>query len=211
MAVVDGIHDLGGMDGFGPVVVEPDEPIFHLPWERRALGVTMSSFAMHLSNGGEFRHSIERMDPGHYLGSGYYEHWITGVASRLVETGRVRLDELEDLAGGRFPLSRPARSGRTDGPGVAASQPRFAVGSPVRVRAWHPPGHTRCPRYVRGRSGTVVRVDGCSSVPDVEAHGADRRLEPTYGVRFAASHLWGDAQPGVAVFVDLWESYLEEA
>src|SRR6516162_8860463 len=196
------------MDGFGPVVVESDEPIFHLPWERRALGVTMASFVMGLSNGGEFRHSIERMDPGHYLGSRYYEHWITGVATRLVETGRVRLDELEDLAGGRFPLSRPPRPGRIDAAGPDVTQPRFAVGSRVRVRAWHPPGHTRCPRYVRGQTGTVVRTDECSSVPDVEAHSADRRLEPTYGVRFAATDLWGDAQPGVAVHVDLWESYL---
>jgi nitrile hydratase len=207
---MDGIHDLGGMDGFGPVVVERHEPTFHFPWERQALGVTMSSFAMGLSNGGEFRHSIERMDPAHYLGSRYYEHWITGVATRLVETGRVRLDELEDLAGGRFPLSRPARSGRVDAGGPDATRPRFAVGSRVRVRVWHPPGHTRCPRYVRGQTGTVVRTDGCSSLPDVEAHGAGRRLEPTYGVRFAAGDLWRDAQPGVAVYVDLWESYLEE-
>jgi nitrile hydratase len=75
---VDGIHDLGGMDGFGPVRIERGEPVFHHGWERRALGVAMSAFAMGLSNGGEFRHSIERMDPIHYLGSSYYEHWITG-------------------------------------------------------------------------------------------------------------------------------------
>jgi nitrile hydratase len=132
------------------------------------------------------------------------------VASRLVETGRVRLAELEVLAGGRFPLSRPPRPGRIDAAGPDGAPPRFTVGSQVRVRAWHPPGHTRCPRYVRGQTGTVIRVDGSSSLPDVEAHRADRRLEATYAVRFAASDLWGDAQPGVAVYVDLWESYLEE-
>src|ERR1700680_3672815 len=101
------------MDGFGPVRIEPDEPLFRHEWERRALGVGMSAFVMGLSNGGEFRHSIERMDPGHYLGSPYYEHWITGIATRLVETGRVGPGELERLAGGPFPLSGPVRADRT--------------------------------------------------------------------------------------------------
>jgi nitrile hydratase len=198
------------MDGFGPVVIERNEPVFRQPWEKRALGVTMSSFAMGLSNGGEFRHSIERMDPGHYLNSSYYERWITGVATRLVETGQIQIAELEGMAGGRFPLSRPARADRTDGGGPDVMKARFVPGATVRVRSWHPAGHTRCPRYVRGKIGTVSRVDGSWSVPDLEAHGEDRRLEPTYSVRFAASELWGDSQPGAAVNVDLWGSYLEE-
>jgi nitrile hydratase len=211
LAGVDGIHDLGGMDGFGPVVVEPDEPVFHQPWEKRALGVTMASFVMGLSNGGKFRHSIERMDPGHYLNSTYYEHWITGVATRLVETGRIRRSELEHLAGGPFPLSRPVRADQVEARDIEVTQPRFAVGSRVRVRAWHPAGHTRCPRYVRGKTGTVVRTDGSFSVPDLEAHSDGRRVEPTYSVRFDAADLWADGQPRAAVHVDLWESYLEDS
>ena len=90
-------------------------------------------------------------------------------------------------------------------------EPRFGPGDHVRVRDWHPPGHTRCPRYVRGRAGTVVRVDGTYSVPDVEAHGTARRHEPTYSVRFDAADLWRDGQHGVSVHVDLWDNYLEPA
>jgi nitrile hydratase beta subunit len=209
VAAVDGIHDLGGMDGFGPVRIELDEPVFHDDWERRALGVAMSAFAMGLSNGGEFRHSIERMDPGHYLASPYYEHWITGIASRLVETGRVDRGELEQMAGGPFPLSGPVLAERIVDPADDVIQPRFEIGSRVRVREWHPRGHTRCPRYVRGKTGTVIRLDGSWSVPDVEAHSDQRRQEPTYSVRFEAADLWEDGQVAAAVYVDLWDSYLE--
>jgi nitrile hydratase len=95
--------------------------------------------------------------------------------------------------------------------GPDVGEPRFGPGDRVRVRDWHPPGHTRCPRYVRGQAGTVVRVDGTYSVPDVEAHGTARRHEPTYSVRFDAADLWRDAQHGVSVHVDLWDSYLEPA
>jgi nitrile hydratase len=207
--LVDGVHDLGGMHGFGPVEVEADEPVFHEPWERRAAAVTFGVFLTGTSNGGQFRHSIERMDAAHYLGSSYYEHWTTGVATRMVEVGLLTEQELEDRAGGHFPLS-----GRDDGvavesPGDDVAGPRFAAGESVRVRNWHPPGHTRCPRYVRGRRGTIVRIDVVASVPDIEAHSPDRRNEPTYSVRFEAEELWGE--PGDPVHVDLWDSYLEPA
>jgi nitrile hydratase len=93
------------------------------------------------------------------------------------------------------------------GPGVR--EPRFAAGDRVLVREWHPPGHTRCPGYVRGKAGVVVRMDGIYSVPDVEAHSTARRYEPTYSVRFDAAELWQDGQRGVTVHADLWDSYLE--
>jgi nitrile hydratase subunit beta len=96
------------------------------------------------------------------------------------------------------------------GPGTGVTGPRFQAGDPVRVRDWHPPGHTRCPRYVRGKTGVVVRLDGSYALPDLEVHGAERR-EPTYSVRFDAAELWADAQPGVWVHADLWDSYLEPA
>jgi nitrile hydratase beta subunit len=197
------------MDGFGPVRVEQDEPVFRDEWERRALGVGMTAFGMGLSNGGEFRHSIERMDPGHYLASPYYEHWITGIATRLVESGRVGGSDLEQMAGGPFPLSRPVQADQVVDAGDDVWPPRFGIGSRVRVRDWHPRGHTRCPRYVRGKTGVVVRLDGSWSVPDVEAHSDRRRQEPTYSVRFEAADLWEDGQSGAAIHVDLWESYLE--
>ena len=208
---MNGIHDLGGMDGFGPVEVEIDEPTFHHPWERAVFGMATAVVARRIAYGGAFRYAIERMEPAHYLGSPYYEHWLTGVATLLVERGLVTHAELEARAGGRFPLSRPVPALKV--PDVALHVgPRFTAGAAVRVVNAHPPGHTRCPRYVRGRRGVVVRWDGAFRLPDVSAH-ADRPChDHTYGVRFEARELWGpDAGPNEAIHVDLWEHWLEPA
>jgi nitrile hydratase len=204
---MDGIHDLGGKQGYGPVEIEPEEPVFHEPWERRAARVVFGSFMVGRFNGGEYRHAIERMQPAWYLTSPYYEHMLTGVATCLVEKGVIDRAELDERLGASFDLATPATTPRIDDPGDSAMVPAFAVGDAVRVRNVHSSGHTRCPGYVRGRRGTVVRVDGISSVPDVEAHCDDRRTEPTYSVRFEADALWGAS--GDPVHVDLWESYLE--
>jgi nitrile hydratase len=198
------------MQGFGRVDHSPAEAVFAHRWEGRAralMGVVGRAIEV---SGGEFRHSIERMDPGHYLTSSYYEHWLTGAATMAVEHELVSASELEARAGGRFPLSGPVLAAPITDVGPDVDEPRFGIGDRVRVRDSHPPGHTRCPRYVRGKVGTVVRHDGVDSVPDVEAHGTARRREPTYSVRFEAGELWGDGQPGVTVNVDLWDSYLEE-
>ena len=207
--LVDGIHDLGGMQGLGPVDHSPTEPVFHHRWEavaRALLAVVAGAVEV---SGGEFRHSIERMEAGHYLTSSYYEHWLTAAATLAVEHGLVTSSELEARAGGRFPLSGPVLALPVADAGPDLGTPRFGVGDRVRVRDWHPPGHTRCPRYVRGKAGTVVRLDGIYPVPDIEAHGTARRHEPTYSVRFDAAELWGDGQRGVRVHVGLWDSYLE--
>lgn len=207
--LVDGIHDLGGMQGFGPVAHSPAEPVFHERWEAVARALMVAVTVAIDASGGEFRHSIERMEPGHYLTSSYYEHWLTAAATLAVEHGLMTHSELEARAGGRIPLSGPVLAPPIAEAGPDVVEPRFGVGDRVRVREWHPAGHTRCPRYVRGKSGIVVRVDGIHSVPDVEAHGAARRYEPTYSVRFDADDLWRDGQRGVRVHVDLWDSYLE--
>jgi nitrile hydratase subunit beta len=206
---VDGIHDLGGMQGFGPVEHTAAEPVFHHKWEGTARALMNAVAGVVEASGGEFRHSIERMDPGHYLTSSYYEHWLTGAATLAVEHGLVTLAELEARAGGSVPLSGPVLAPEVTDPGPDVTAPRFAPGDVVRVREWHTPGHTRCPRYVRGKTGTVVRVDGIQPVPDVEAHGTASRREPTYSVRFEAAELWQDGQRGAAVHVDLWDGYLE--
>ena len=206
---MDGIHDLGGMQGLGHVAHSPAEPVFHEPWQAAARALLMAVAGAADVSGGEFRHAIERMDPGHYLTSDYYEHWLTAAATLAIEHGLVARAELEARAGGRYPLSGPVRAPQIVDPGPGVDEPRFGLGDRVRVREWHSPGHTRCPRYVRGKAGTVARVDGIHSVPDVEAHGTARRQEPTYSVRFDAAELWRDGQRGVSVHVDLWDGYLQ--
>lgn len=207
---MDGIHDLGGMAGFGPVEHTPAEPPFAADWERRAFATTLALLAALPRPSSAFRHSIERMDPAHYLSASYYEHWLTGISTLAVEAGVVTRDELENRAGGGYPLSQPVRF-TPPSPPAERLRPRFAAGDRVRVRERHPSGHTRAPRYVRGKRGTVVRVEVTAPLPELEAHGAGHVLEPTYTVRFEASDLWGDeAAGGVSVGVGLWESYLEE-
>lgn len=206
---MDGIHDLGGVQGFGPVEHSASEPVFADDWERRAVRVMLAvNFAVGAS-GPSFRHSIERMDPVHYLTSSYYEHWLTGVSTLAVEAGLTSAGELSDRAGGSFPLSRPVRAQTSGGPHEARAEPSFAVGDRVRVRELHPFGHTRAPRYVQGKRGVVTRLDGASNFPDLELYG-DRMLDPTYSVSFTALELWGDgAADDSFVHVDLWERYLE--
>ena len=208
---MDGIHDLGGMQGFGAVDHVPAEPVFGEPWEGRARALMEVVLGAVQPNGGEFRHAIERMDPGHYLTSSYYEHWLTAAATLAVEHGLLTREELEAHAGGTFPLSGPVHAPPVTDPGTGPDEPRFHAGDQVRVRDWHPPGHTRCPRYVRGSSGWVGRLAGNYSVPVGAGHGTARLDEPTYSVRFDAAELWSDGQHGVCVHVDLWDSYLEPA
>lgn len=185
---MQGIHDLGGLEGLGPVLVEADEPVFHSDWERRVLGMAFATFPLRLNKAGQFRHSIERMDPGHYLTSPYYEHWLTGLATRLVENSVLTAEELADAAGGAFPLSRPVVGPDVE-PDLSDWTPAFEVGAVVRVGRVTSRGHTRCPAYVQGCVGTVVRVNPTS-----------------YCVRFEG--LFDGADP---IHVDLWESYLDGA
>ncbi|HKH53297.1 MAG TPA: SH3-like domain-containing protein [Mycobacterium sp.] len=207
---MDGVHDLGGLDGFGPVERETSEPLFEQDWERRVFRLMIGSLAALGGPGGRFRHSIERMVPEHYLSSPYYEHWLTGVTTMAVESGFTTPEELERRAGGRFPLSRPDRGVLPDDL-TPHTGPRYSVGDEIRVRAWHPPGHTRAPRYVQGKRGTIVRCDGSHNIADIEAHGGGFVTDPQYSVRFTSRELWGEAgADGEVMHVDLFERYLEE-
>lgn len=209
---MDGIHDLGGMAGFGTVDVEHDEPTFHEPWEARTFALNALAFTvLRAYNADEYRHAIERMAPGDYLAASYYERVLTGVASLLVEKGVIDRTDLESRVDGRFPLARAAAEVRPDGRGPR-NDARFAAGDRVTVRDMHPVGHTRVPRYVRGRSGVVVHVAPRFPFPDASAHALPMREEHTYHVRFRAEDLWTDAAgSNETVVVDLWESYLEAA
>jgi nitrile hydratase subunit beta len=209
---MDGIHDLGGMSGFGAVEVERDEPVFHEPWESRAFGLNILGIqVLRAYNVHEYRHSVERMDPVRYLAAPYYERWFTGVATLFVEKGIVTHEELEARAGGPFPLSRPASTVQPgDGPG--RDDARFAPGDAVVVRDIHPRGHTRVPRYVRGKHGVVIRVAPRFPLPDLAGHAMRAPRQHTYQVEFRAGDLWVDAEASAdSVIVELWESYLEMA
>jgi len=233
---MNGVHDLGGMHGFGPVEREPDEPVFHAPWEAVVVAIRRSRAIGRLFNIDEFRHSIERMEPAHYLGSSYYERWLDGLARVLVEKGVVTLKELEERAASfRARPEGPAagsgqcpRGARTPGDGdglpsplnfvppsttrTSSESPRYAPGDRVVTRRFHPSGHTRLPRYARGKPGVIHRLHGIHVFPDTNAHGLGERPQPLYSVRFDARTLWGEsAEPNHHVHLDLWESYLGSA
>ncbi len=221
---MDGVHDLGGMHGFGPVVREPDEPPFHARWEASVVAM-MRATRGEVYTIDEFRHAIERMDPAHYLGSSYYEHWLDGIARLMTEKGVVDPAELDartaTLRGGppENPSPRASTSTRPDdGPLSETSfreptaRPRFAVGAAVVTRNMHPTGHTRLPRYARGKRGVVTALRGFHVLPDANAHGQGEQPQHVYSVRFDARDLWGeDAEPNQHVYLDLWESYLATA
>jgi nitrile hydratase subunit beta len=203
------VHDLGGRAGFGPVEVEADEPTFHEEWEAHTFACMAAAAMAGHFNTPMFRHAIERMDAEHYLNSSYYEHWLTGAATLLVETGQLDRDEL-DARAHPFPLSQPTRVSPDDVATAApGSAPRFAIGDAVQVRAVDFGGHTRCPAYVKGRRGVVTFIGPRVPRPEEEAHRNERVDDSTYVVRFDATELWGDDAEPSAVYVDLYEHYLE--
>ncbi|MGJ3263384.1 MAG: nitrile hydratase subunit beta [Salinarimonas sp.] len=217
---MNGAQDLGGMHGFGPVLPEADEPLFHAPWERRAFGLTLAMGATGSWTLDTSRHARESLPPAEYLAASYYEIWTKGLERLVVGAGLVGADE---LAAGR--ALRPgarlarvlsaeavpsalARGGPTDRD--APAPPRFPVGARVRTRVINPAGHTRLPRYARGKRGEIVLHHGAHVFPDANAHGAGEAPQHLYTVRFSGTELWGpDADPTLSVSVDAWESYLD--
>jgi len=219
---VNGPHDLGGAHGFGPVIPEPDEPVFHEDWERRSFALSMAMGGVGGWNIDQSRFARESIPPARYLASSYYEIWATGLERLLVSRDLVTAAELD--AGHAIEAPRPvartlaptavahvlaSRGGSTERPATAAA--RFAIGDAVRARMMHPLGHTRLPRYVRGRAGTVESVHGCHVFPDHHA-GGDEDPQWLYTVVFDGHELWGDdADPTMTVSVDAFEPYLEPA
>lgn len=220
---MNGVHDLGGMTCFGPIRREEEEPVFHTPWERRVFAMAMMAFAQGVTNLDEFRHAIERMDPAHYLASTYYEHWLAALETLLVEKGFLTKEEIDTGTakgtGGttKTPLSPDdmlafVRRGGSTQRQEGRVTPRFNPGDRVVARTMNPPGHTRIPRYVRGRQGVVDRFHGVFVYPDANAHGGGEQPQPLYSVRFDARELWGATAPARdSLYLDLWEDYLEPA
>jgi nitrile hydratase beta subunit len=219
---VNGVHDVGGLHGFGPVRPEPDEPVFHHEWERRiqALHVGLG-LAGHWTLD-EYRHARESLPPAEVLAASYYETVLAGVERVAVAHGLVARDE---LAAGRAlradgPPPRPilpdtvADAVRRGKPSVrdAPRPAQFGIGDSVRAKNMHPVGHTRLPRYVRGHAGVITAVHGCHAFPDARAHGRGDDPQWLYTVRFTGSELWGpDADPMLSVSIDAFEPYVDPA
>jgi nitrile hydratase beta subunit len=229
---LNSIHDVGGMDGFGPVEWEADEPIFHEPWEGRMRALSMlASRKLRVYNTDESRHAIERMHPVYYLGSTYYQIWLLRMEKLLIEKGTLTEAEIEQQMAKitstpvtshlqpyrklvpvipsterRKVLSVSSGSAQRDQP----TAPKFSPGDVVTVKRMAPLGHTRVPRYVRGKTGVIEEIHGNFILPDLRVQEGIDLYQPVYRVRFRAQEIWGeDASPKDKLLIEMWEDYLE--
>jgi nitrile hydratase len=216
---MDGIHDLGGREGFGGVETdEPEEP-FHAPWEGRVRGLVNAMSRAPDWNLDWFRHCRELIEPADYLMRPYFDQWVQAYCAMLVNSGYATVDE---LASGKSTspvegLPEPISADTVKGTRLGAKRydreitdaPLYAVDDSVRARAHGVSGHTRLPAYVRGRVGRVTNRHGAHVLPDANAHG-EKRYEHLYTVAFEAAELWAEARDRrESVYLNLWESYLE--
>ena len=218
---MNGVHDMGGMHGMGPVVHEKDEPVFHEEWEGRVYALTRLVRA----GGGRWnidagRYEIERIPPAEYLRMSYYERWAWRLPIQVVKMGLVTQAEVESgapspgsakatppLTAARVPAMVATRVSTKRDVNVKAT---FKRGQRVRARNIHPAGHTRLPRYARGKAGAVAEDRGVFVCPDTNAEFLGEKPQHLYSVRFTARELWGDrASPRDSVYLDLWDDYLE--
>jgi nitrile hydratase beta subunit len=210
---MNGVHDLGGMDGFGPVAIETDEPVFHADWEKRVFGIEAAlsgSPAGLWANIDEFRHAIERIPAPRYLDSSYYERWLDAILTLLSEHNIISRKELAERGTDPIaPAQSPNRFERA-AKSAARTRARFRKGDRVVARNINPAGHTRLPRYVRGKRGVIYRDWGVYVFADTNAHQAGEYRQHVYSVAFKARELWGkNAPPHDTLRIDLWEDYLD--
>jgi nitrile hydratase beta subunit len=208
---MNGIHDMGGMHGMGPIQYEKDEPVFHERWESRVYALTVG-----LRSGGDFnldlaRHALEQLPPAEYLRMSYYEKWLARLEQFVVNRNVASFPRQDKpgLTADMVPvmLAKGATARRD-----AAVKAGFSSGQPVRTRNINPTGHTRLPRYARGKLGTIVRDHGVFVFPDTRAHLQGDKPQHVYSIRFDARELWGsNANARDGVYLDLWEDYLEPA
>lgn len=223
---MNGVHDLGGTDGLGPVVVPVTEPVFENEWEKAAFAMFSMSFRAGFFGVDQFRYGIEQMHPADYLSSPYYEHWVHSVEHFGVAKGVLDPDELDRrtqyyLENPDAPLPEradPDLLAFVDGvvkAGASAKRDsdktaKFAVGDQVTVMSDSPAGHTRRARYIRGRTGVITIAHGTFIYPDTAGNGAGEDPQHVYTVQFTAQELWGDktAEPNSSVTFDVWEPYI---
>ncbi len=219
---MNGPQDLGGMMGFGPLAIEPDEPVFHAPWEARAMAVTVAAGTCGQWVGDIMRHQRESLPPAEYLAKSYYDIWASALQLQMLRTA---LATEAEFAAGR-PIDPPKHGVRClSAPAMAAllasgtpynrpapAPAQFAVGDQIRTKVMHPVTHTRLPRYARGKIGVIEAVAGCFVFPDTNAHRKGENPQWCYTVVFSGTELWGaDADPSLTVSIDAWEPYLERA
>lgn len=219
---MNGGHDLGGMHGLGPINPEPEsqEPIFHHQWEKRVFALTLAAGFLGRWNIDISRHARERQHPADYLRHSYYENWLVGLERLLDETGLLSCVEQRDQTPSRpidglrvLVAKEVATTLAKGGPAIMdiEEQPQFGPGDKVRVHNSNPVGHTRAPRYARGKHGTITIHHGAHVFADRNAHG-QRTGQHLYSVRFSARELWGqEGHARDSVQVDLWESHLERS
>jgi nitrile hydratase len=224
---LNGVHDIGGTDGFGAIQRETDEPVFHEPWESRVFGMMMVGAGLPPITLDAGRHQLERLPPLQYLSSSYYERWLARINAALVEAGTLTREEIdrrmqEFATDPDRPVPRHDDPARAEGIADALragrpatrtirQKPRFAAGDKIVTRNLNPHGHTRLPRYTRGKHAVIVAHHGAHVFPDANAHGLGENPQHLYTVRIAMRELWGDnAEPNESVLIDLWESYLEK-
>ena len=221
---MNGVHDMGGQQGFGPVLIEEVEPLFHADWESRAMAMTVAMGASGQWNIDLSRSARESLPPAVYLSSTYYEIWVRALEKLMLERRMVTAAELETghLITSPVKVSKVLTRDTVDAALKAGSpterpidQPAlFKIGQKVRALNMHPQGHTRLPRYVRGHVGTIVSLHGGHVFPDQHTLRAlppfNVEVEWLYTVVFEGPTLWGaQSDPNVEVSVDAWESYLE--
>lgn len=200
---------MGGMQDFGPVVREHNEPVFHHPWEGRVMALSRACQRAGLYTLDEMRHAVERIRPERYLGASYYARWTMAITGLLIEKGVLSAKDLGDpVPVALLPMNPPPQLALP-----AQTRPRrarFSPGDRVVVRNFHPNGHTRVPRYARGKPGVIVFDEGVHHFPDSRVQGVGDRPQHVYAVRFDARELWGEsATPRGFVHLDLWEDYLK--
>jgi nitrile hydratase subunit beta len=219
---MNGVHDMGGMHGMGAVQREENEPVFHARWEARVFALNRAIGAWGKWNIDASRHQKELIPGGDYLRMSYYERFLVGMTELAIKSGLVTRSEVASgkAARGSKKMSPPLTAGKVPAlvaKGVPASRdvpasPNFKVGQSVRARNLNPAGHTRLPRYVRGKLGTIERDHGVFVFPDTNAHFLGENPQHVYSVRFAARELWGEqSKPQDAVYLNLWDDYLELA
>lgn len=220
---MNGVHDMGGMHGMGSLEVEKNEPVFHSVWEARTYALNRAMSAWRKWNIDQGRHEIEMLPPADYLRMSYYEKWFARLVSLLIKTGLVTEEEVKSgKAASSSPEYTPALKPETV-PVMALNRnipssadpkipPKFKAGQRVRARNIQPVGHTRLPRYARGKIGEIDRDHGVYVFPDTSAHGLGDKRQHVYSVKFAAREIWGEAaSPRDSIYIDLWDDYLERA